>query len=307
VESKALTKEIASVGKIDIPESNTQQITTRFGGRIERLSISYVGQFIKAGDPVAEMYSPDAIAAQREFLLALSSSDTESVQSTMAKQSRLKLKLWGFTDQQLDQLARDQKPATIITIYSHITGTIVKKNVDLQRYVAAGEALYDVADLRTVWLLLDIYDNEISLLHVGQSVEASIDALPDSRVTGRISFISPTLDPSARTTRVRVSLDNTFGTLKPEMYAHATIRVPLPKSPVVPATAVLSNGKRDIVWVQREQGHFEPRTVSLGQRCGDSYQILRGIQEGETIAVSGAYLIDSESQLQVATSGGQAR
>ena len=307
VESKALTKEISAVGIIDVPEPNTQQISSRFGGRIERLHVSYVGQLIKAGDPVAEMYSPDAIGAQREFLLSLSSSEAGSDQSTMARQARLKLQLLGFTDQQLDQLAKDHNPSTLITIHSPITGTIVKKNVDLQRYVTAGESLYDVADLRTVWLQLDIYDNDISLLRIGQAVEASLDALPSVRVLGRISFISPTLDPSSRTTRVRVSLDNSSGALKPEMYAHATIRVPLSKSPVVPSTAVLSNGKHDIVWVQLEQGHFEPRTVTLGHRSGEFYQILGGLQEGETIAVSGAYLLDSESQLQAATSGGQAK
>jgi Cu(I)/Ag(I) efflux system membrane fusion protein len=304
VESKALIKEIPAVGKIDLAESSTEQITMRFAGRIERLFISFVGQKVHVGEPLAEIYSPDAIAAQREFLVALSSPSTSPDDSTMLNLARRKLQLWGFTDQQLDRLTKDQTPSTTVMIHSHIAGTVLKKNVALQQYVSAGESLFDISDLRNVWLLLDIYETDIASVHLGQVVEATIDASPPYTLRGIVSFISPTVDPATRTVRVRAVLDNATGNLRPEMYAHATIFVTLNKSLVVPATAVVSSGKKDVVWIEREPGRFEPRQVVLGERNGDFYQILDGLHEGETVAARGAYLIDSESQLRMTTAGG---
>ena len=304
VEHRTLVREISAMGKIDLAEPSTQQITARFGGRIERLFVSFVGQTVKAGEPVAEIYSPDDVAAQREFLVALNSPADASGESALLKQTRIKLKLLGFVDRQLDQLAKDQTPATVVTIYSPITGTVLKKNVLPQQYVAAGESLFEVSDLRKVWLQVDIYEPDIASLRIGQSVEASLDATPSLVAKGTISFISPTLDPTTRTARVRAILDNPFGNLRPEMYAHARILAPLPTTLVVPTTAVVSNGKADVVWVERDPGHFEPRNVRLGERAGDFSQILAGLQKGENVAIRGAYLIDSESQLRLSNTGG---
>ena len=304
VESKALIKEISVVGKIDLAEPSTQQITARFSGRIEQLHVSFVGQKVKSGEPVAEIYSPDAVAAQREFLIALNSPTSTSGESALLKQARSKLKLWGFTDHQLDQLTKDQSPATDVTIYSPISGTVLKKNVNPQQYVSTGEPLFEVSDLRSVWLQLDVYETDIAALRIGQVVEASVDGIPMHTMKGTVSFISPTLDPITRTARVRAILDNSAGRLRPEMYAHATILIPLPKSLVVPTTAVVSTGKTDLVWIEREPGRFEPRQVVLGVRTGEFYQILDGLHQGETVAAKGAYLIDSESQLRSTRAGG---
>ena len=303
----ALVRSIAVIGKIDLAEPSTQQVTTRFGGRIERLFVSFVGQTVNVGEPVAEIYSPNAVAAQREFLVALNSPANSSGESAMLRQTRLKLKLLGFTDGQLDQLAKDQTPATVVTIYSPITGTVLKKNILPQQYVATGESLFDVSDLRKVWLQLDVYESDIAALRIGQAIEASLDASSSLVARGTISFISPTLDPATRTARVRAVLDNSSGNLRPEMYAHARILVPLPNSLVVPTTAVVSNGKADVVWVESKPGYFEPRKVRLGERAGDLYQILEGLQRGEKIAISGAYLIDSESQLRLSNTGGTSK
>jgi Cu(I)/Ag(I) efflux system membrane fusion protein len=189
-------------------------------------------------------------------------------------------------------------------IYSQISGTVLRKNVSLQQYVSAGESLFEISDLRSVWLLVDLYESEIASVRLGQIVEATIDAAESHAIRGTVSFISPTLDPVTRTVRVRAILDNSSGNLRPEMYAHARILVQLPKSLVVPTTAVVSNGRKDVVWIEREPGRFEPRQVRLGERCGDFYQILDGVHEGESVAARGAYLIDSESQLRLSTAGG---
>ena len=308
VETKALEKQLDALGKIDYAEPNAQEITTRFAGRIERLFVTYVGQHIRRGDPVAEIYSPDAISAQREFLLALDLSrangplsDTIKDGRRLIDQATLKLKLWGFTDEQIEALAQDKAVNNVVTMHSPITGTVIKKNVDIQRYVAAGEALFDVADLTTVWLLLDLYESDVTSVRMGQTIRAIVEAYPGEQFTGSISFISPVVEPSTRTIRVRAILNNGGQKLKPEMYAHASIRVSLPKSIVVPASAVIASGKKDVIWVERKPGYFEPREVTLGARAGELYQVLQGLHEGERVAVSGAYLIDSESQLQATT------
>jgi membrane fusion protein, copper/silver efflux system len=298
---RSLTKTIDVAGKIDIAEPGTKRISTRFGGRIEKLYVAFVGQHVKAGEAVAEVYSPDAVAAQREYLVALNNPALGLHDSAVVSSARLKLQLLGFTDTQLDAITKRQGVETSVMIYSPITGTVLKKSVDLQQYVGAGESLFEVSDLRTVWLQLDVYESDLAGIRSGQTVDAYVDDGSPIPVHGTVSFISPTLDPTTRTARVRATLDNATGRLKPEMYAHAGIRVPLVKSLVIPAAAVISNGRHDIVWVETSSGHFEPRHVRLGERCGDFYQVLDGLREGETVASQGAYLIDSESQLRAST------
>jgi len=310
-ESRSLIREIPMAGKIDYPESNTQQITTRFAGRIEKLSVSFVGQHVRQGDPVAEVYSPDAITAQREFLVARGSSPdrTQGVESSiqngndLVEQSKLKLRFWGFTDSQIEELAATKAVKSLVTIHSPVSGTIIRKNVELQRYVAAGDPLFDVADLQTVWLQLDAYESDLGALKLGDIITASIDAYPAETFKGAVSFIGSVVEPSTRTVRVRATLNNRDLKLKPEMFAQAIVHAPLAKAIVVPSSAVIATGKRSAVWVEVSPGHFEARPVKLGQRAGEFYQVLEGLHEGEIIAVTGGYLIDSESQLQLAASG----
>ena len=311
VESRSLVHELPLAGKIDYPEPNIQQITTRFAGRIERLSVSYVGQHVRRGDPVAEIYSPDAVTAQREFLVALASppASERSVESSdqngtdLVERSKAKLKFWGFTDSQIEDLVSTKSVKTFVTVHSPISGTVVRKNVELQRYVAAGDPLFDVADLQTVWLQLDAYESDLGSLKIGQPITATIDAFPSEEFKGTVSFIGAVIEPSTRTVRVRATLDNKDLKLKPEMFAQAIIRVPLQKAVVIPSSAVIATGKRCVVWVEASAGHFEARPVKLGQRSGDFYQVLDGLHEGEIIAASGGFLIDSESQLQLAATG----
>jgi membrane fusion protein, copper/silver efflux system len=311
VVSRQLEKEVPLAGKIDYAEPNAQQVTARFGGRIEQLSVSYVGQHVGRDEAVAEIYSPEAMTAQQEFLLALgqsTSSDTsQNPGSNLVQQTRLKLRLWGFTDDQLDELARTKSVKTVVTIHSPISGTIIRKNVDLQQYVTAGDPLFDVADLNSVWLLLDLYETDLSSVQIAQKVIATVDAYPTETFGGTISFIGAVVEPSTRTVRVRATLQNPGLRLKPDMFANAMVLVPLAKSLVVPASAVIQSGRRTAVWVEVSPEHFEPRAVTLGQKAGDFYQILDGLHAGDVVAVSGNYLIDSESQLQMAAKGNQAQ
>lgn len=311
VESKTIVREILLAGKIDYAEPNTQQITTRYGGRIEKLAVSYVGQQVRRGEPVAEIYSPEAITAQREFLVALEPSGQQtgaSERSTtdaagLREKFGAKLRYWGFTDREIDELASTKNVKTLVTVHSPISGTVIRKNVDLQKYVAPGEPLFDVSDLQTIWLQLDVYESDLSAVKIGQTITATIDAFPSEEFRGTVAFIGAVVEPSTRTVRVRATLNNKDQTLKPEMFAQAVLSVPLPKTIVVPSSSVIATGRNSVVWVEVKPNHFEARPVKLGYRAGDFYQVIEGLHEGETVAVSGGYLIDSESQLQIAATG----
>lgn len=308
-----LAREIESVGKIDYAEPLFVHISTRFPGRLEKLHLNYTGQRVNVGDPVADVYSPEAISAQREYLLTLETlRNTQSGEGdgppaifSRLEDSRQKLLLWGFTGEQIEALERTRSVQTIVTIFSPVRGTVLKKNVDPQHYAAAGEDLYDIADLSTVWLYLDVYEQELQGLTIGQRVEARATAFPGEVFVGTITFISPTLDPSTRSARVRAVLPNTRGTLKPEMFMEASIKVPLPETLVVPSSAVLQTGRRTMVWVEKQSGVYEARTITLGHRSGEYYSVLKGLREGERVVSSGGYLVDSESQLQATTGSHQ--
>jgi Cu(I)/Ag(I) efflux system membrane fusion protein len=303
----ALKKEIHAVGTIDYAEPNVSHISMRFAGRVDELYLTYTGQYVKKGSPVADVYSPDAISAEQEYLLAKDSYEqvkdaAETIASgaqSLLQQSREKLLLWGFTEDQIKDLEQTKKVKNTFTISSPISGIVLKKNVDPQQYVPMGENLFDVADLSVVWMYVDVYEYELQSVKVGQTVKATVDGIAGEVFNGTITFINPTLDQSSRTVRVRVEFPNTHEKLKPGMFANATISVNLSPAIVVPLSAVLSTGQRKIVWVEKQDGVFEMRSVHVGAQSDSDVQILEGISEGESVVSSGGYLIDSESQLEI--------
>ncbi len=302
----SLNKEIRAVGTIDYAEPNLRHISIRFAGRIEKLHVTFTGQHVRKSDPVADVYSPEAVSAQQEYLLAKDSYDQvkdanemilESARSLLER-SKEKLSLWGFTEKQLQQLDQTKQANRTITIYSPISGTVTRKNAEVQQYVNAGENLFDIADLSVVWLNVDVYESEIHNLSIGQRVEATSDSYPDEVFIGKINFINPVIETASRTVKLRSEFTNVHEKLKPEMFLTAVLKIPISPAIVIPSTAVISTGTCQIVWVQKQEGVFEPRVVHVGQESGNSIQILSGLEEGETIVISGGYLIDSESQLQ---------
>lgn len=305
VQRGSLHRGIDIVGVIDIAEPNLRHITMRFPGRLERLYLTYTGQSVRKGDPVAEVYSPEAISAQQEFLLASQQSGSHAGMdsamahepSSLAGQSRQKLMLWGFTAQQIQELLRNRNVSDLITIYSPITGTVVKKNIDPQHYASTGEVIYDVADLSTVWMNADVYEQDIRFIHIGQSITITSEAYPAESFSGRVAFIDPVMNGETRTIRIRTEFSNASGKLKPQMFVAATINVEIPNALLIPSSAVLSTGKQTIAWIETSPNTFEPRDVVLGARSDSTFQILSGVHEGESVVVTGGFLIDSESAL----------
>lgn len=304
--AQAMTKEITAAGVVQYDQTRQAKVTAWIAGRIDRLHVAAVGAEVSKDRPVAELYSPELVASQQEYLLALKSREqlknsplpaiSQNGEGLVAS-ARQRLSLYGVKEHQIRELERAGQPNIRLPIYTPLSGVVTEKLVQQGQYVNVGDPLFNIADLSRVWVELEVYENELSNLRVGQTVEISSPSMPGKPMTGRVVMIYPFLDPKTRTVKARVELPNPGLKLKPEMYVSVQLKVALGSAVVLPVSAVIDSGKQQVVWVEREPGIFEPRQVQLGQRSGDKVQVLSGIKPGEKVAVSGAYLIDSESQL----------
>ncbi|MDD5286320.1 MAG: efflux RND transporter periplasmic adaptor subunit, partial [Desulfuromonadaceae bacterium] len=308
VEAKqgTLNKEINAVGIVQYDQSRQAKVTAWIAGRIDRLNVNTVGAYVSKEKPVAELYSPDLMATQQEYLLAVKSreqlknSPIPSISQNgegLVASARQRLLLFGVKESQIAELERAGKPNIRLPIYTPLSGTVIDKMVQQGQYVNTGEVLFNIADLSKVWIEIDVFENEVPYVRVGQQVEIRSAIEHGAAFNGRISFVYPFHDPKTHTVKARVEMPNPGHMLKPDMFVNAIIRIPMVKGIVIPVTAVIDTGKRQVVWVETSAGMFEPRDVQIGERMDDKIQILSGIKPGDKVAVSGGYLIDSESQL----------
>ena len=301
-----LSKEINAVGIVQYDQSRQAKVTAWIAGRIDQLHVNRVGDMVSKDRPVAEVYSPDLLASQQEYLLAVKSRDQlkNSPVAAIAQNgdglvasARQRLMHYGVKESQIAELEKAGKPNIRLPIYTPLSGVIIEKMVQQGQYVNTGDALFNIADLSKVWVEIEVYENEFPNIHVGQQVVIRSQSFPGKPFSGRISYIYPFLDPKTRTVKARVEMANPGMRLKPDMFVNAIIKSPLGTSIVVPVTAVIDTGKRKVVWVETEANMFVPRDVQTGQQTDDKVQILSGLKNGDKVAVSGGYLIDSESQL----------
>lgn len=301
-----ITREISAVGIVQYDQARQAKVTSWVAGRIDRLYVNRVGDYVSAKRPVALVYSPDLVSAQQEYLLALKSRDRlkDSPISSISQggeglvaSARQRLKLLGVKDGQIAGLEKAGEPNIRLSIYTPLSGIVIDKLVQEGQYVNAGEQLFNIADLSTVWAELEVYENDFPQIRIGQRVDVNTQSYPGKNFSGRVAFIYPFLDPKSRTVKVRVELANPGLRLKPDMFVNAVVKVSMGNSVAVPASAVVDTGKRQVVWVETKPGMFEQRDVGVGAPSGDKVQILTGLKSGEKVAVSGGYLIDSEAQL----------
>jgi membrane fusion protein, copper/silver efflux system len=306
VQQGTLNKEINAVGIVQFDQSRQAKVTAWVAGRIDKLNVTTVGAFVTKDKPVAEIYSPDLLATQQEYLLAIRSRDQlkkspiPSISENgegLVSSAKERLKLFGVKDHQIAELEKAGKPTIRLPIYTPLSGTVIEKMVQLGQYVTAGEVLFSIADLSKVWVEIDVFENEVPYVRVGQHVEIRSAPEHGAPTNGRISFVYPFHDPKTHTVKARVEMANPGSQLKPDMFVNAIIRVPQVRGIVVPVTAIIDTGKRQVVWVESTPGMFEPRDVQVGERVDEKVQILAGLKPGDKVAVSGGYLIDSESQL----------
>jgi Cu(I)/Ag(I) efflux system membrane fusion protein len=304
-EQTSFVKTIRAVGIIDYAEPRRVTVSARFNGRIESLHANTTGERIEKGEPLFELYSPDLVSAEQDFLLARSAAEGSGVvggssQNQLLEMSRTRLAMhFGLTDRQIGDLERSGSVQQTATFLSPISGTVIRKMVQEGQYVSEGQELYDLADLSTVWIILDVYEQDLRSLKIGQEVTIASAAYPDGTFTGKIIFIDPLMNPETRTVSVRTEFRNPSGKLKPQMFVEATIHFPSPRGVVIPASALLTTGTGTVVWVETAENVFEPRSVTVGLRTSSLALILDGLRAGDQVVTSGGYLIDSESLLNV--------
>lgn len=315
VARRTLERTIRAVGKVDYDERKVAHIHTRVDGWIKRLFVDYTGQLVQNHQPMFTIYSPELVATQEEYLLALRAKrslqdnpfqDVASGSASLLESARRRLLLWEVSEAQIAELERTGKPVMDVAIASHSDGFVIEKKALEGMRVEAGDELYVIADLSDVWVYADIFEYELAPVRVGQEATVTLTAYPGEAFSGKVVYIYPYVEAQTRTARVRVELPNPGWRLKPGMFASVEIRTERGEGLVVPGSAVLDSGERKVVFVDRGEGRFEPREVKLGGRAGEDFEVLQGLSEGERVITSASFLIDSESQIKAAlgTMGG---
>jgi len=294
-------KSIHLQGKIHADERRIAELTARFGGRIEELSVNFTGQNVKKGQKMATIYSPELVTAQRELLEAIAFKESRPSLYTAAKG---KLKLWDLNDAQIQAIEQKGEPQLYFDVLSPISGTVTMRHVAIGDYVKEGNALFKVVDLTKVWALFDAYESDLPWIKLKDEVEFNIQSLPGRTFKSNVSFIDPFIDATTRVAKVRVELNNSKLEVKPEMFINGIVHSKIAASGtqiLIPKTALLWTGKRAVVYVkvpERENPSFLYREIVLGPEAGNFYVVAKGLHEGEEIAVNGVFKIDAAAQLQ---------
>lgn len=309
VERTPVKDEIRATGTVAIDETRLSYVQTRISGHIEKVFADATYQYVRKGQRLLTMHSPELVVAEREYLLAkqnekdLSQSTIPGVAAGVASlfdSSRKRLEQWNVPEQEIARLESTGQVAHALEIDSPVSGYITERNALPNVMVQPETRLYTIADLSTVWVLAQIFQNDLGRIKVGAPTSLTLDSYPGRAFRGKVDFIYPDVDMTTRTARVRLVFSNPNLTLAPGMYVNVVLQVPLGNQLVIPVSGVLQSGTRQIVFVDRGAGYLEPREVLLGPQAGDRYIVLKGLKAGERIVTSANFLIDSESQLQAA-------
>ena len=294
-------KEVYLLGKVKPDERNIAELTSRFGGRIENLFVNFTGQNVSKGEKLATIYSPELVTAQKELIEAVEYKESNPA---FYRAARNKLKLWDLTESQIDGIESKGEPQNYFDVLSPISGTVTMRQVSLGDYVKEGNALFQVINLRRVWVMFEAYESDLPWLHEGDRVEFKVQSLPGESFAGKVTYIDPFLNPRTRIANVRVEVENPDLELKPEMFANGIIKPRVSstvKDLLIPKTSILWTGKRAVVYVKdpdRETSSFLYREITLGPEAGDFYVVKDGLSEGEEIATNGVFKIDAAAQLE---------
>ena len=304
---------IRAFGTLEIPEPNKTMISARFNGRIEKLHVAAVGASVKKGQELFDIYSPDIVQAENDYLQAYKSSggaahaaagsEQRNGQSaakdpmTLVSAARSKLQILGFTENQIRALESEDRTSLVFTYHSPASGIVVDKKIVEGMYITEGLPLFEISDLSTLWNIVDVYDADAGRLHVGDKATIQLQNFPDRTYPASVAFIYQVVNPQSRTIKVRLTVNNASGALRPNTYTETLFRQTSAAAITVPVTAVLITGKRNIVYVKSADSRFEPRDVGIGVRFDGKFEITRGLQAGDVVVSQGGYLIDSESQL----------
>lgn len=305
-------REIRTVGQVTFDETGVTTVSPKVDGWVERLYVDYTGRPVGRGEPLFAVHSPMLVTAQEELLLAHrlardvagGSADARAGAEELVASARRRLAYWDVPADVIERVERTGQVERTVTLRSPASGVVVEKNVTQGQRIMAGDALYRLADLGTVWVDGEIYEQDLRAVRRGQPATAEFDAYPGERWTGRIAYVYPTLSPATRTARIRVEIANPGRRLMPGMYAtlHVT-GAGRAATLTVPRSAVLATGERQLVFVRRSDGRLEPRLVEVGATSDERVEIIRGVSVGDTVVASATFLLDAESNLGTALGG----
>ncbi len=294
------TREVRMNGKVQPDERKRFTQVTHLEGRIEVLTVNFTGESVRAGQKLAEIYSPELVTAQEELFSAARIRD---MQPGLYQAAVQKLKNWKLTDQQIQTIIDAGKPQDRFPILADVSGIVLNKKVNLGDYLMRGMPLYDVVDLSGVWVLFDVYESDMPWAKVGSLVEFTVPSLPGERFQGKITFIDPVINPVTRVAAARVEMPNPGGKLKPEMFAEGLVKTRLGsrrENIIIPRSAVMWTGERSLVYLKRNAGAgtaFRMREVELGPLTADGYLVVKGLEAGDEVVVNGVFTVDAAAQL----------
>ena len=305
-ERRSAALDVRANGVVAFDETRQTEISSKLDGWVRDLKANYTGMAVSKGDPLFTLYSPELLAAENELIVALRGQQ-QAQQSSLAEARdhaerliqavRERLTFWDVSVAEIREMERRGRALGVTTFVSPASGIIVEKAVVEGARVMAGERLFRLADLSSVWVEADVYERDLAAVRVGQAASVTLDAYPGETFRGRVSYLYPSLAERTRTLKIRLELANPRGRLRPGMYAAVTMAGQSSPAVVVPADAVVDSGTEQVVFVTTGDGYFEPRAVKTGRRLGDGTEIVEGIDEGETVAAGATFFLDSESQM----------
>jgi RND family efflux transporter MFP subunit len=311
VRETRIGRTIRTVGRVAADERRLAHVHTKFEGFVERLYVDFTGKFVKKGDPLLAIYSPELVATQQEYLLALraqkqlGTSQIPSVAqggANLAEAARERLRLWDISPADIAEIERTGTVRRAFDLHADVSGFVTVKNVAQGMRVMPADTIFEIADLSRVWVLADVYESELRSIRLGMAATMTLTYQPGREWRGQVSYIAPTVSPTTRTIEVRIDVPNQGGALKPDMFADVLLRVDEGSGLVVPDSAVIDTGDRRLVFIDHADGTIEPRTIEVGAKLADGYQVLRGLAKGDRVVVSANFLLDSESSLKAALS-----
>jgi membrane fusion protein, copper/silver efflux system len=310
-EVRELAQTIRAVGRVTLDETLLFQIRSKFEGYVEDLFVDYTGKSVRKGQPLLSIYSPELLATQQEYLLAVRARqnlgtspnlDVARGAAELYESARQKLLLWDIRPADIQRLESTGQPQKTLTLYSPVDGFVMTKNAVRGSRVMPSDTLFEIGGLSPVWVLADIYESEAPLVHTGDPARMTLSSLPGREWKGKVAFIAPMLEEATRTVKVRVAFPNPDGALKPGMFADMMLERKLGRVLTVPESAVMTTGTRSLVFVAQEGGRLEPREVKTGARVDGYFEIREGVQPGDQVVTQANFLVDSESRLKAALS-----
>lgn len=302
----AQSRQFRTTGKVTVDERNMSKVQTRIDGWIEKVFVDFVGKQVEKGAPLLTVYSPELLASQQEYLLALRSRELLSRGSTgesLAAAARRRLELFDLSADQIESIEKSGKPLRTVTIQAPATGVVMMRNAFPKQRVTPETELYSIANLDRVWVMAEVFESDARMISIGSGAIVRAAYAGGGSTRARVDYIQPEMDPMTRTVKVRLEMDNPGLRLKPEMYVDVDFSPGGARQLTVDSEAVLDSGQHQTVFVDLGDGHIEPRAVKAGQRYGNRIEILSGLKAGERVAVSGNFLLDSESRLKAAARG----